>query len=124
EEHTSELQSLTNLVCRLCLEFRRVLFRSEEHTSELQSLTNLVCPLLLEKNPGRRGHRSFSRLYYDVAYVSPADSQGAESLLELEPCRRRRDDAGLAGRPPSGLPMPPPRRPRAPPSRGGRNSPA
>src|SRR5258706_9971652 len=24
-------------------------FRSEEHTSELQSLTNLVCPLLLEK---------------------------------------------------------------------------
>src|SRR5262249_62294160 len=25
-------------------------FRSEEHTSELQSLTNLVCRLLLEKN--------------------------------------------------------------------------
>jgi len=24
--------------------------RSEEHTSELQSLTNLVCRLLLEKN--------------------------------------------------------------------------
>src|SRR5262249_62010733 len=24
--------------------------RSEEHTSELQSLTNLVCPLLLENN--------------------------------------------------------------------------
>src|SRR5258706_9053412 len=43
EEHTSELQSLTNLVCRLLLE------RSEEHTSELQSLTNLVCRLLLEK---------------------------------------------------------------------------
>src|SRR3989339_1779252 len=41
EEHTSELQSLTNLVCRL--------LRSKEHTSELQSLTNLVCRLLLEK---------------------------------------------------------------------------
>src|SRR5437016_6590180 len=27
----------------------QVLFRSEEHTSELQSLTNLVCRLLLEK---------------------------------------------------------------------------
>src|SRR5258706_6459672 len=27
----------------------RVCFRSEEHTSELQSLTNLVCRLLLEK---------------------------------------------------------------------------
>src|SRR5262249_60413742 len=28
---------------------RPVRFRSEEHTSELQSLTNLVCRLLLEK---------------------------------------------------------------------------
>src|SRR5438093_4497745 len=28
----------------------RSLKRSEEHTSELQSLTNLVCRLLLEKN--------------------------------------------------------------------------
>src|SRR5262249_61121842 len=27
--------------------------RSEEHTSELQSLTNLVCRLLLEKNKNR-----------------------------------------------------------------------
>src|SRR5437016_10902276 len=27
----------------------RLSFRSEEHTSELQSLTNLVCRLLLEK---------------------------------------------------------------------------
>src|SRR5258706_1597718 len=41
EEHTSELQSLTNLVCRLLL-------GKKEHTSELQSLTNLVCRLLLE----------------------------------------------------------------------------
>src|SRR5258706_7022944 len=31
--------------------------RSEEHTSELQSLTNLVCRLLLDKKEGRqRGH--------------------------------------------------------------------
>src|SRR5438093_1716759 len=29
------------------------LLRSEEHTSELQSLTNLVCRLLLEKKKGR-----------------------------------------------------------------------
>src|SRR5258706_11754413 len=29
--------------------------RSEEHTSELQSLTNLVCRLLLEKK--KKGHR-------------------------------------------------------------------
>src|SRR5258706_9955081 len=30
-------------------EFAEELLRSEEHTSELQSLTNLVCRLLLEK---------------------------------------------------------------------------
>src|SRR5438046_7003364 len=30
-------------------ESTRCCFRSEEHTSELQSLTNLVCRLLLEK---------------------------------------------------------------------------
>src|SRR5437016_10241711 len=31
-----------------------VLVRSEEHTSELQSLTNLVCRLLLEKKKNKR----------------------------------------------------------------------
>src|SRR5260370_12991926 len=41
EEHTSELQSHLNLVCRLLL-------GSKEHTSELQSHLNLVCRLLLE----------------------------------------------------------------------------
>src|SRR5260370_17160369 len=41
EEHTSELQSHLNIVCRLLLE-------SKEHTSELQSHLNLVCRLLLE----------------------------------------------------------------------------
>src|SRR5437016_1616161 len=30
--------------------------RSEEHTSELQSLTNLVCRLLLEKQKGEQRH--------------------------------------------------------------------
>src|ERR1039458_312630 len=45
EEHTSELQSLRHLVCRLLLEQYRS--RSEEHTSELQSLRHLVCGLLL-----------------------------------------------------------------------------
>src|SRR3954467_6185395 len=38
---------------RLLLEFRRV--RSEEHTSELQSHDNLVCRLLLEKKHKPRG---------------------------------------------------------------------
>src|SRR5437016_9135751 len=32
-------------------------FRSEEHTSELQSLTNLVCRLLLEKKKKTTHHK-------------------------------------------------------------------
>src|SRR5438093_12832032 len=35
--------------------------RSEEHTSELQSLTNLVCRLLLEKKKQRAGRRQTNR---------------------------------------------------------------
>src|SRR5438093_8572030 len=35
----------------------RRLARSEEHTSELQSLTNLVCRLLLEKKKRGKPHR-------------------------------------------------------------------
>src|SRR5438093_3503864 len=31
--------------------------RSEEHTSELQSLTNLVCRLLLEKKKKKKNHQ-------------------------------------------------------------------
>src|SRR2546425_7532234 len=56
EEHTSELQSLAYLVCRLLLEKKKIydyttLFRSRsrEQTSELQSLAYLVCHLMLEK---------------------------------------------------------------------------
>ena len=33
---------------------RRPAYRSEEHTSELQSLTNLVCRLLLEKKKKKK----------------------------------------------------------------------
>src|SRR5258706_4205950 len=36
--------------------------RSEEHTSELQSLTNLVCRLLLEKNNNRQSSTYHSYL--------------------------------------------------------------
>src|SRR5258706_5836566 len=38
---------------------RWALGRSEEHTSELQSLTNLVCRLLLEKKLDRYSRRSY-----------------------------------------------------------------
>src|SRR5258706_4091790 len=51
--------------------------RSEEHTSELQSLTNLVCRLLLEKKKTRReiaqrprttGHRTKLRMSLLAVY--------------------------------------------------------
>src|SRR2546430_9053476 len=35
----------------------RVLSRSEEHTSELQSQSNLVCRLLLEKKKTHKGYK-------------------------------------------------------------------
>src|SRR5256885_4297358 len=37
------------MIARLCLSSQLCGFRSEEHTSELQSPCNLVCRLLLEK---------------------------------------------------------------------------
>src|SRR5437016_7325961 len=40
-----------------------VLERSEEHTSELQSLTNLVCRLLLEKKKKAQSYNKQSRWY-------------------------------------------------------------
>src|SRR2546427_9506832 len=40
------------------LSFGRLATRSEEHTSELQSQSNLVCRLLLEKNKRYRSPRT------------------------------------------------------------------
>src|SRR5688572_31734016 len=48
--------------------------RSEEHTSELQSQSNLVCRLLLEKKkrvPVENGPRVFERLKGSVLLVIP-----------------------------------------------------
>src|SRR3954465_3890616 len=50
EEHTSELQSHDNLVCRLLLD--------RKHTPELQSHDNLVCRLLLERKNTRAHQRA------------------------------------------------------------------
>src|SRR5262249_59154520 len=46
--------------------------RSEEHTSELQSLTNLVCRLLLEKKTNTRHRRTLGKRspYRSTAYRS------------------------------------------------------
>src|SRR5438046_4874829 len=46
--------------------------RSEEHTSELQSLTNLVCRLLLEKKKKRQNEECQLRTTHGESHVVPA----------------------------------------------------
>src|SRR2546421_8818940 len=53
--YTSELQSRSDLVCRLLLVTGVQTCRSEEHTSELQSRSDLVCRLLLDKKKTEPG---------------------------------------------------------------------
>src|SRR5258706_10042436 len=53
-------QSLENYLCDLANLIRS---RSEEHTSELQSLTNLVCRLLLEKKKKRNNRPNGIRVH-------------------------------------------------------------
>src|SRR5258706_10843455 len=49
----------------------RILRRSEEHTSELQSLTNLVCRLLLEKkNDEPALHKPTYRERVDTVFLA------------------------------------------------------
>src|SRR2546430_8791884 len=57
----------------------RVTFtRSEEHTSELQSQSNLVCRLLLEKK--KEQHNSTTRRLCTVTTHSPTDAHNASIL--------------------------------------------
>src|SRR5688572_32135698 len=43
--------------------------RSEEHTSELQSQSNLVCRLLLEKKKKLKESITYSRQYYQMYHI-------------------------------------------------------
>src|SRR5690606_41442843 len=49
EEHARLIQEAGDVLEALGLPYRILQMRSEEHTSELQSRENLVCRLLLEK---------------------------------------------------------------------------
>src|SRR5438093_9701391 len=53
--------------------------RSEEHTSELQSLTNLVCRLLLEKKKSRQQPGLLSHLLALRMYLGRRDRAGSRS---------------------------------------------
>src|SRR2546427_1813421 len=65
EEHTSELQSQSNLVCRLLLEKKKNArpIKSEDHTSELQSQSHLVRGLLRESQKSGRGRREITNAH-------------------------------------------------------------
>src|SRR5256885_4435741 len=53
-------------------------FRSEEHTSELQSLCNLVCRLLLEKKSTHAGGSYDAERAFGVGRGRPRFDLGAE----------------------------------------------
>src|SRR2546430_6841402 len=55
--------------------------RSEEHTSELQSQSNLVCRLLLEKK--KHYSETFSADWNAIYYQNPVIIDLAASLIEL-----------------------------------------
>src|SRR2546427_9413948 len=48
----------------------RRLPRSEEHTSELQSQSNLVCRLLLEKKKKNKQHKKVTDKIYDTSVIN------------------------------------------------------
>src|SRR2546430_8495058 len=66
--------------------------RSEEHTSELQSQSNLVCRLLLEKKKTRNAHnRATSKLRSNAAHSLPLQLAGVYSYY-LEARRNLGED--------------------------------
>src|SRR5262249_56900957 len=74
-------------------------FRSEEHTSELQSLTNLVCRLLLEKKKnyitnhvtyipaggGEKGEGSATSTEVDRYHVDGRQREGGDEMRHVSP---------------------------------------
>src|SRR3954449_4813721 len=79
EEHTSELQSHSHLVCRLLLEKKKS--RSEEHTSELQSHSHIVCRLLLEQKKTPHVSSTHSHLLSLPLLINPSTADPAYCIF-------------------------------------------
>src|SRR5438270_7880106 len=60
-------------------------FRSEEHTSELQSQSNLVCRLLLEKK-NNHATRTRNRIHTQRTSLPSGFSNAAHIVVSIEPC--------------------------------------
>src|SRR6202034_3503118 len=69
--------------------------RSEEHTSELQSPCNLVCRLLLEKNAARIRH--FSGEVEPVTIVEVREERGPVGPARTVELREEGRTVGVAG---------------------------
>src|SRR2546430_4383959 len=69
------------MLTRFCLHKKQVIFgrRSEEHTSELQSQSNLVCRLLLEKNNTSRDRIGVHRLLPRRVRAAASECQSAST---------------------------------------------
>src|SRR5438093_1826813 len=69
--------------------------RSEEHTSELQSLTNLVCRLLLEKKyratRSTRDKGGTHALERSACLLREPHADGVGTIVDNHGCRRRFD---------------------------------
>src|SRR5258706_783563 len=70
DEFLGQIHQIAIVTVRLVEFEHREFGRSEEHTSELQSLTNIVCRLLLEKKKIIRDSVCLTTRYKDEAYSS------------------------------------------------------
>src|SRR2546421_8943710 len=61
--------------------FEQLVRRSEEHTSELQSRSDLVCRLLLEKKKKRKPHTALAHRAAHVCPRSAAPARSSDQLL-------------------------------------------
>src|SRR2546427_7066968 len=80
EEHTSELQSQSNLVCRLLLEKKKSDIETEQHTSQHQSQTNIVHSLLLLNNDAHLTCGSLRRARIGDVQQRPVYHTGCDLL--------------------------------------------
>src|SRR2546430_4104421 len=69
----------------------RIMMRSEEHTSELQSQSNLVCRLLLEKkkkHPLVSSHTTAESVVVGAEPRQPSKESRCRSVMSLSACTR------------------------------------
>src|SRR5256885_13201258 len=65
--------------------------RSEEHTSELQSPCNLVCRLLLEKKNNNKQPASYTRAKVHRVAIRGVGCRRSDRICRRASCLRRRD---------------------------------